>query len=404
MDFRFQLLHEVACTNTIVSIFVVASTKTEYVVIGLFPEETIEDYKKCLSFVKSEHLRWMFSENDIQKFDYTLSNIPTFSDVSYGYAADLQIVKCCLQLMMQLHKLCDKLGSPIPPGSHLIPSVIGLWNVMKGAIDDLSKVLAHNLAKWGPLALCTVLVLRVFSSQLYSAWRLYALQCVQEFLEERCSTYQSYLHEHQRKGGTFEAFLEQAFHTMTLPTHLPSENIEFAVKNGTPYPPRPIGRHLGRLRFNSPEWRAFRINGIERPGDHKHVQVSLSEFYRTDRSYCVFCSKTEYNNEKGAGCSICLYGGGLGRRPCYGCLKCQVPLCRHSPDSTGRSCFVKWHTNQKIWTTVNYHVSPKKKGKSGSDAQDVGSDEASNRTDVSSGRSLVSSVTMSSQSSNSQQE
>jgi predicted ferric reductase len=103
--------------------------------------------------------------------------------------------------MMQLNKIVISTGKPLPQCNNLVPSVVALWNSLKGGIDDLSKTLSHNLGKWGTIAPTSLLIIRVFSSLMYNAWRLYSLAMVSEYLNsDKCKSYSRYQKERIRKG------------------------------------------------------------------------------------------------------------------------------------------------------------------------------------------------------------
>jgi hypothetical protein len=148
-------------------------------------------------------------------------NFPKFINISWGYADGPETVKCRLQIMMSLCELRKNIGHPQPECQALVPLVVKRWNSGKGAIDDLSKTLAHNLAHFGPVNPVCVVWIRMLSTKLYNAWRLWSLQeCKTYALSEHCNTHAKFLHERQRLGGTFEQFLRRAFCELRLPPPL----------------------------------------------------------------------------------------------------------------------------------------------------------------------------------------
>lgn len=106
--------------------------------------------------------------------------------------------------MMALHELQSKLNHHIPSGSSLIPVDIEMWNSLKGGIDDFSKVLSHNIGKFGTLSPTSLHIIRVYSAMLYNAWRLFfSVVEVQDTLKVS--------ETRQKEGTTFEQFLTNAF-------------------------------------------------------------------------------------------------------------------------------------------------------------------------------------------------
>lgn len=187
--------------------------------------------------------------------------------------------------------------------------IVGIWYSSKRAMNDLSQILTHNLAKWGPISPAMVLILRVFSSQPLCTWRMHALQCVEDYLLQQCLTYQSFLHQCHWKGRSFESLLECAFHSITIPGDVPGVVCLPAAMQLHARPRKPKG-HQQWAEYNSDTWKAFRLNGTSRTGEAKHVVVKLSDFYRSGSSYCTFCTISSYDIDKRQGESICLYGGG----------------------------------------------------------------------------------------------
>jgi hypothetical protein len=104
---------------------------------------------------------------------------------------------------------------PLPDAINIVPKYILLWNTLKGAVDDLSKVLAHTLGRWGPISPVVVIWIRVWTTCLYKLWRLHALYKMQDFVaSDTCSLYQKYLDVHQQLGGTWENVLKSAVNSI----------------------------------------------------------------------------------------------------------------------------------------------------------------------------------------------
>ena len=98
--------------------------------------------------------------------------------IVWGHAVDEETIKCRLGLTMCLYALRMEQSSLLSPCTRIVPVFISLWNFMKVPIDDLRKVLSHNLGLFGPASPMVVIFIRVFSTMLYNAWRLYSLKVV----------------------------------------------------------------------------------------------------------------------------------------------------------------------------------------------------------------------------------
>ena len=117
-------------------------------------------------------------------YDITLSNFPKYKNIVWGHAVDKETIKCRIGLTMCLYALRIQQCSLIIPSSQIVPVFIYMWNAMKVSIDNLSKVLYHNLRLFGPASPMVVIFIRVFSTMLYNAWILYSLNIVYDYLIE----------------------------------------------------------------------------------------------------------------------------------------------------------------------------------------------------------------------------
>jgi hypothetical protein len=158
VGYRSQVIHEAVTTGLLITVFTVGTTCIEYMLMVLVPGAIYRTYVEVLHFVKREHLSFLFKDNDVedegsswQEFDKELVNFPKFINISWGYADGPETVKCRLQIMMSLCELRKNIGYPQPECQALVPLVVQRWNSGKGAIDDLNKTLAHNLAHFGPV-------------------------------------------------------------------------------------------------------------------------------------------------------------------------------------------------------------------------------------------------------------
>jgi hypothetical protein len=121
--------------------------------------------------IKKQHLSFLFKIDLTTDFDNTLANFPSSRElarINWRYAVSCEMVMTCLQIMMALYASWNELG-------HLLPECRHSWNISKVPIDDLSKVLSHCLAKFGPISPLNVLWIQTFSTLLFYWWRSHCL-------------------------------------------------------------------------------------------------------------------------------------------------------------------------------------------------------------------------------------
>ena len=127
-------------------------------------------------------------------YDITFSKFTKYKSIVWGHAVDEETINCRLGITMCLYALRMERISPLSSCTQIVPVFISLWNSMKGPIDDLRKVLSHNLGLLGPASPMVVTFICLFSIMLYNAWRLYSLKMVYDYLIESCPSYERYQH------------------------------------------------------------------------------------------------------------------------------------------------------------------------------------------------------------------
>jgi hypothetical protein len=374
VGYRSQVIHEAVTTGLLITLFTVGTTCIEYMLMVLVPDTIYRTYVDVMCFIKREHLSFLFKENDVhdeesswQQFDKELVNFPKFNNISWGYADGPDTVKCRLQIMMSLYELRRQIGYPLPACLALVPLVVKRWNSGKGAIDDLSKTLAHNLARFGPLNPVCVLWIRMLSTKLYNAWRLWSLQeCRTYVLSEHCNTHAKFLHERQRLGRTFEEFLRRAFCELRLPPLLPFEpaSQQCVVAHSSPTS-RPVKKQrVSHDEWNTTEvWIDFRLkNNDDHIGTSMEKLLEAGKIERERRGaetehhdmrrYCRYCSYVVRDEPRTQPKHLSYFEGQKARKTSNFCTHCLVALCNRKPTDNGMfahlTCFQRWHKVRRL--------------------------------------------------------
>jgi hypothetical protein len=170
VDYRCQILHECVTCNASVGCYAVGTTQVEFVVIVIVPPTFRMAYNGFTGMVRTRYLNWLFKPNS-NEFDETQCRMPRYraNDIAWGYVKDEDTIRCRLGVMMGLYTLRKEQGKPLLPPDGMIPKCVGMWNVGKGAIDDMSQVLASCLPTFGPFNGMCWMWIRTWMMMLYNA-------------------------------------------------------------------------------------------------------------------------------------------------------------------------------------------------------------------------------------------
>ncbi|EGZ07972.1 hypothetical protein PHYSODRAFT_319025 [Phytophthora sojae] len=110
---RSQILHNIVCGG-VEDGFLIYASQTEiirvvHVRVGV---DVTTTYRAALTVIRDAHLKWVYEENN-------------------------------LQLWRALVRIIDDLCRPLPPAKHILPSLVGFWNRIKGGIDVYSRHLTN---------------------------------------------------------------------------------------------------------------------------------------------------------------------------------------------------------------------------------------------------------------------
>ena len=267
--------------------------------------------------------------------------------------------------MMALQKLRNEIRQPLGECKNMLPKVVSHWNHTKGPIDDLSKVLSHNIGKFGPISPMNVIWVRYVSTMLYNAWRLYALSAI----APRLNTFKSYEHfqrERIRIGGTFDSFLKALFDCIYLPATL-SDGVSITSPSAcnaqnvcSGLSPINNNERVKRSLWNNESYVMLRLDG-----DENHVPIDIESHenkrQRTENGSkkrkptraCKFCSFTIRCEESNKFQKKNIFDKHVYKKSSKQCLKCNVALCTNfCPYTSGRyankTCFELFHTVPKL--------------------------------------------------------
>ena len=356
-DYRFQILHELVVCNVYFNLYVVSTSKIEYAVFVYMPPEIRDTYKLMMADIEKSHLGWLFKNDG--SFDTELKNFPKVldKDISWGYAKDKEGLKSRLQLMMALMRLRDNIKKPLPEAAMLVPSIVSLWNKLKGPIDDFSQVLATVLARLGKNSPMVIIWVRMISLCLYNSWRLQKfITSVLHIQKNELKSYTSWQRRRRKINATFEEYLETVFKNFILPKIFTGEKsvvnrVKIVnIQNNLPLP------KLNTLRK---DWGKNEdlINYRLHVRDGRHISAKISEIYKRDgrkipqrcRLFCKLCSFVIITDGKRT--SGTYYEHIVPKRTANACFGCNTPLCNKIDKNAKiytKTCMELWHTQKCI--------------------------------------------------------
>ncbi|EGZ26799.1 hypothetical protein PHYSODRAFT_308431 [Phytophthora sojae] len=164
-----RILHNVVCGG-VRDGFLVYATPTRIIrIVHVYVGDPVAvTYRAALHFICEAYMKWVYDDTLVT---------PYFSLTDLGH--------------------CSR-GRPLPPAKHIIPSLIALWNRVKGGIDVYSRYLKNVKSRHTALAPTGAIFLRILMTLIYNAHQSHQLfqVCTQPhpFLNDnvRCTSYTSY--------------------------------------------------------------------------------------------------------------------------------------------------------------------------------------------------------------------
>ena len=172
-NYRFQLIHHCAVMQES-SILYVESTINQiiYVVRVSVPEDVLFSYIKGVINPFIEKLM------EPLVHDICNQNQPS-EDFKYDWAVDWETVTQGYFMSMKLYDEARRIGKPLPRSKGVLPSMVVLWNYLKGGVDIYSRYLSQIPNPHKQLSLYGRLNLRVLKTCLHNAnctWKVFTYE------------------------------------------------------------------------------------------------------------------------------------------------------------------------------------------------------------------------------------
>lgn len=164
---RLQILHSIACSGITHGYLVYASsTYIIRVVHVVVSESASHTYQSALKAIALGYMEWVYTET---------ASIPEFETEQLGHCVDQATLVQTLGLWRALVKLINERQNPLPPAKHIMPTLIALWNRVKGGIDVYSRYLKNVKSKHFRLTPSATIWLRLLMTLVYNAYQSFLL-------------------------------------------------------------------------------------------------------------------------------------------------------------------------------------------------------------------------------------
>lgn len=192
-NYRGQLIHNLCCAGIDDWFYVTASLyEILRVVHCQVNEQFRHDYVACMTLCKERYMSFIYNDG------------PLPENCVVGHCKDRQTFVATLKLWRAMNKLVEERGRPLPRGKHILPSLVALWNRIKGGVDVYSRMLKNCKSVHHCLAPGAAIWLRMLMTMVYNGHQSYLMLQSYTYLMEdvECKTFQKYMF-HKNTHKTF---------------------------------------------------------------------------------------------------------------------------------------------------------------------------------------------------------
>jgi len=274
-------------------------------------------YESFLHTLKQTHLSWVYGNEQIP--DFNEENTST-----KGYQVYKDCIDLHLGLSSSLWTTIIQKGKPLPPGKHLIPSIVAYWNRNKGGVDVLSRYLKNVKIPLGRVSPRVVYVIRMIFMLIFSGFQAYKLHNGLEEIQQ-ASNY-LVLKQSWARATSFKSSLGVIGHGFFLP------GAAVTVIDDTPSATLDLGQVRTLVNsVHSYRKKRFRDDGrlaaIRLDTTLRHEHVLIGKHRETGKQIARKCQLCEDRH-----CTTS-----------YWCSVCLTPLCIVKRNGKRRNCSQMWH-------------------------------------------------------------
>ncbi|KAG1713297.1 hypothetical protein DVH05_001017 [Phytophthora capsici] len=321
---RLQLLHNISCGGVQDGFLVYASSTTIIRVVHVVVEPRVSwTYRAALEAIQKGYFTWIYGEH---------GTVPQFDSAQLGHCIDQATLEQTLMLWKALVKLINDRGEPLPPAKHIIPTLVALWNRVKGGIDVYSRYLKNVKSKHYRLSPTATVWLRMLMTLVYNAHQTFLLLQSHSFLTNRtlCTTYKAY-QKHKQNLPSFAAFCREAAVALSQRPKAaqPLSIVDGNTRQTSTFDLNGTFAYKKRVHFETEkEWIDLRLSKTE-----AHIATRIEGALQRS---CILCCRHNHDIENQG-------HSRLGFKTSFECNVCKVLLCRTKRWDNDQSCFDKFH-------------------------------------------------------------
>jgi hypothetical protein len=332
LSYRCQILHCMACSGLEDWLYVTASLDSVIRIVLIHTNElALSVYRQSLTWLKDTYFPWVYNDS---------LPIPDFGN-QYLHAVNKHGVETSLQLWRAMNKIIAQRRRPLPPGRFLLPSLIAIWNRIKGGIDVFSRHLKNIKSQHMRMNPYAASWIRLIMAMVYNSHQMHQnLQTFHHLMDkERCTTFKSFTLR-KANSGSFRSFCRKAVISMDLDS---SVNVYQSDSSDNEV-------------VDANEGKATATHGVEQRKYNKRDAYFQEQAKITMRLNTSLCHKRQYITGNRLTCVYCCCKkhteqtgrhSRLGHKTTYECTTCQVPLC-YKPRFGQDSCAKLFHEVEAI--------------------------------------------------------
>jgi hypothetical protein len=342
-QYRGQLIHNMCCSGLNDWFYVTASlTSILRVVQVQVTDEFRYDYRGCMRIIKERYMGCIYG------------NEPLPANCVVGHCKDEQTFVSTLKLWKAMNKLVEERGRPLPRGRHILPSLVALWNRIKGGVDVYSRMLKNCKAVHHCLAPGAAIWLRMLQTMIYNGHQSYLLLQSYDYLMnvEECKSFQQYMF-HKNTHKTYADYCRDGIYGIgglaqssagAAGAAVRANNEEVVCIDVEDREHKKLRYNLRQAYFNDDILVSKRLSKTP-----VHHPSRLDDTGKTQRT-CVWCCQKTHGTSEPSHSRF-----GYKTRMC--CALCgNVPLCTVKRIN-GESCFDMWHSASTLYNPCACDVS-----------------------------------------------